>query len=374
MSLTGNISTMSLAEIFQWLHSGRKTGTLRVEGRDNITKDVFFSDGAIHAASSNDPRELIGQFLLNSNKISENQLIEALERQNRDHVMLGKILVQQKIINKDELMRILLVISEEIIYDLFLWKEGSFQFMDGVMPKREIPMLNLDITHLVLEGARREDEWNRIKDVFPDENQIVKPNPEKICEQFPLPPAKARLLALCNGNRSIYEITRLIKSTKFNVCRTLLDLYEERMIEVGSFKRQVIQPLMQVKRDPLREMLAHIEALLKQGRLDDAEKATLKLERNQPNHPDVKKVKRWIEDKKLETTAKRVIKPTAVPHLAKDVAEITKMDLGPEEGFIISRINGAFDVKSIIKISPFDEALCLKIFKQFMDDGVIVFK
>ncbi|CAM2067303.1 DUF4388 domain-containing protein [Sulfidibacter corallicola] len=374
MSLTGNISTMSLAEIFQWLNSGRKTGTLHVDGPDGIKKDVYFGDGLINSASSSDPRELIGQFLLVSNQITEQQLSEALERQKRDHVLLGKILVQQNIITKDELHELLTTISEEIIYDLFLWKEGKFEFFDGKLPAREIPKLALDVTHIVLEGARREDEWSRVKEVFPDDSIVIRPNVEKIIPHLPLDSRFARLLSLVNGIRNILEIARLFKSTRFEVCRFLLDLHEAGMIEVGSHRHQMIQPPSSGSRDPMREMIGQVEGFLEEGRLEEAERGLMKLQRSAPNNPQVKKLKSKIQDKRYETTAKQVINPDAIPVLAMDVGAITRLDLSPEAGFIVSRINGAWDVKSIIKISPFEESLCLKIFKNFLDNGVISFK
>lgn len=374
MSLTGNISTMSLAEIFQWLSSGRKTGTLQVDRKDGIKKEVYFQDGSIVSASSNDPRELIGQFLLVTNQINEQQLSEALERQKHDHVLLGKILVQQKFISDDNLLQTLQTISEEIIFDLFLWKEGRFEFQDGNFPERDMPPLSLDITHIVLEGARREDEWLRIKQIFPDESVVVRPSCEGIVRNLPLEFHNARLLALVNGSRNLRDITRLFKSTQFNVCRMLLDLYEQGMVEVGDFRALTLQATPREKRDPVREVKAQIEALLRRGRLDDAEKGMIKLQQLGASSDDIRELRKALDDKRFEDTAKKVVNPDAVPVLAMDVDRITKLDLGPEEGFIVSRINGSWDVKSIIKISPFDERICFKIFKQFMDDGVISFK
>ena len=267
MGISGNISTMSLAEVFQWLHSGQKTGTLHIKGKNRTVKEVYFQNGMISSAYSNDPAELIGQFLLATNRVTEAQLTKALESQKRDHLLLGKILVQQKIIGADEMNQILQSISEEIIYDLFLWKEGVFEFMDDVLPRREIPALGLDITHLVLEGATREDEWARIKEVFSDEHMIVRPFIEKIMERMPLGPDEAKLLSLVNGTRSLYEIARLIKITKYHLLKAMLDLYENRLIEIGDFKNRVIQTQVQVRRNPVKEMIVSVESMMKRGKL-----------------------------------------------------------------------------------------------------------
>jgi len=374
MGITGNISTMSLAEVFQWLHSGQKTGTLCIKGGDQTKKEVYFQDGVITSASSSDPSELIGQFLLNTKHITEQQLTEALETQKRDHVLLGKLLLQRNILAKQDLMKILRSISEEIIYDLFLWKEGTFEFMDDELPKREMPSLQLDITHLVLEGAQREDEWNRIKRVFPDEHAVVRPNIEKIVEKMPLKNKVARLLSLVNGARSLYEIARLFKANQFTLMKSMLDLHDEGMIEIGDYREQCLVKPAVAKKNPVRELLVNVESMMKQGRLNDAERHIVRLESMAPNNPEVKKLKELVKEKRLETTAKEVINPDAIPELTMDVNKLTRMELSAEQGFLVSRINGIWDVKSIVKISPFGETVCLKILKKFLDDGVITFK
>jgi len=374
MGINGNISTMSLAEVFQWLQTGQKTGTLFLAGTNGVKKEVYFQGGVIVSATSNDPREFIGQFMLFTRRITEPQLSEALEAQKRDHVLLGKILVQKGFLSNDQLEKVLHSIVEEIIYDLFLWKEGQFEFKDDQLPAREMPQLELDITHIVLEGATREDEWKRINTVFPNELVIVRPNIERIYQKLPLDRGVARLLLLINGARTLFELTRLYKATRYQVFKAMLDLYEAGLIEVGDFRANLIQHTVQGTRDPLKEMLLDVETMLNEGKLSDAELGIAKLEELAAESPEVRKLKDTIKEKRLETTARELVNPSAVPSLNMPMEQLTRMDLSPEQGFLVSRINGVWDVKSIVKISPFGENVCLKILKKFLDDGVIVFK
>ena len=59
MGITGNLKTMVLSELLQWLSLGLKSGTLLVEGR-GIQKRIYFSEGRISSTSSSDPREYLG--------------------------------------------------------------------------------------------------------------------------------------------------------------------------------------------------------------------------------------------------------------------------------------------------------------------------
>jgi hypothetical protein len=71
---------------------------------------------------------------------------------------------------------------------------------------------------------------------------------------------------------------------------------------------------------------------------------------------------------------KEGIKGDRIPELAIPDAELTRRSFSPQEGFVLSRINGQWDVKSIMKISPMKELDVLMIFQRFLQDGVIHWK
>ena len=375
MGITGNISTMSLADVFQWLHGGVKTGTLQIEDAGR-KKEVYFQEGYICFASSNDPEESLGQFLITTQRITETQLTLALKSQKQDHNLLGKILVQQKVITEDELEQILRTISEEIIYDLFLWKEGVFEFKDDVLPNRDIPSLQLDITHLSLEGAQREDDWKRIKKTFPKLDAVVRPNIDKITAKLPLKPEQAQVLLHVDGSRNLNQINRKHRDTKYRTLCILLDLHEEGLLEIGSFSKQVLgaNAHAKPKGDSSQEMLAALEESVKLGKLAEAENLILALEHLGVRTPRLVELKSMIKEKRNERTVVQIFNPNSVPFLKMDIGAITKMDLSAEQGFLVSRINGVWDVKSIVKVSPFGEKMCMDILKKFLNDGVIGFK
>src|SRR5262245_33950341 len=103
--LTGNLRTMGLPEILQWISAGRKLGTLELQ-RGSIHKKILFSEGNIHSSWSNDPRESLGQFLIRSRQVSEEQLFKALLRQETQGKLLGSILIEEGIIQEEDLRRL----------------------------------------------------------------------------------------------------------------------------------------------------------------------------------------------------------------------------------------------------------------------------
>ena len=60
-----------------------------------------------------------------------------------------------------------------------------------------------------------------------------------------------------------------------------------------------------------------------------------------------------------------------IPRVAKTFEEITEMNFTPNEGFILSRINGQWDIGSLIKISPIREPDAMLIFYKLWRDGII---
>jgi len=156
MSVSGNLKTMPPGDLLQWLSLGQKTGTLCVRSK-GVEKKIFFRNGRVISSASNDPREYLGQFLMSHGYITEPELMKAMEVQAQSRILLGKILVMIDVINEEDLQRLMRRKAEEEIYDIFLWNEGEFEFIDDELPQMEMIPLQVDVTGLIMEGTRRVD-------------------------------------------------------------------------------------------------------------------------------------------------------------------------------------------------------------------------
>src|SRR3954466_1516044 len=162
MSVSGNLKTMLPGDLLQWLSLGQKTGTLCVRNK-GTEKKIFFRHGRVISSASNDPREYLGQFLMSHGYLSEPELKKAMEVQTHSGILLGKILVMIDVISEEDLQRLMRRKAEEEIYDIFLWNDGDFYFVEDELPKNEMIPLQVDVTGIVMEGTRRFDEWSRIR-------------------------------------------------------------------------------------------------------------------------------------------------------------------------------------------------------------------
>lgn len=159
MSITGNLLTLELSELLQWLAQGTKTGVLIIEN-DDTEKRIYFDRGIIVASESSDSQEHLGHFLVAEGLIDEPTLARALKLQQATQILLGKVLVTLGSITEDELNQVLRQKTQETIYELFCWPEGEFRFVPDALPEFPMVPMSLDVTNMVLEGMRRIDEEN----------------------------------------------------------------------------------------------------------------------------------------------------------------------------------------------------------------------
>src|SRR6185503_8429117 len=175
MSIRGTLKTMSVADLLQFLATGRKTGTLKL-GRGTIIKQIFFEEGLIVGSSSNDPKERLGQVLLHYGKISESDLRIGLEVQRRSGRKLGTILSLRGLVSQDDIMEVLRTRTLEIIYDLFIWEEADFEFADNEPLPDDLIRIQVNATSVTMDGIYRIDEWARYRNVIKSDRTFFELN------------------------------------------------------------------------------------------------------------------------------------------------------------------------------------------------------
>src|SRR5258705_3729470 len=106
MPVQGNLATMSLTEILQWLGNAGKTGTLSIE-RNKVVKRILVREGRVIACASQEPADMLGHFLVSRGKISEETLRKALTHQETHKIHLGRILTSAGALSEDEMRSLL---------------------------------------------------------------------------------------------------------------------------------------------------------------------------------------------------------------------------------------------------------------------------
>jgi tetratricopeptide (TPR) repeat protein len=367
MSISGNLSTMQLGDLLQWCGSNLKTGTLRVK-RGPIEKRLFFRDGRLFSSTSTSPRETLGQFLIRAGQITEEELFKALIEQDRSNRPLGQILLSSEVITEDQLEELLRLKTEEAIYDCFLWKDGEFSFDSDALPDSIPISLPLDLTGVILEGARRFDEWERIHQVFPSRLTIFDVNHDALEEASDLSEEDRRILELVARGKNIAEISLEVHAVEFYAASKLLELHGRGLVvvketpEETDYEQQVTE---------LRDKLDTGVSLYNNGDYENSlaafESALAVDTQNKYARLFTLKIRRILDD--LEKVSE--IPKNGIPHLKVTLVELAQLDLDPQEGFVLSRVNGEWDIASITMICPMAEQEVLIIFKRLLDQGLI---
>jgi Domain of unknown function (DUF4388) len=383
MALSGNLKTMLPGDLLQWLSIGQKTGTLVISNK-RVEKKVFFRDGRVISSASNDPREYLGQFLMSHGFLTEPELTKAMEVQQQSGLLLGKILVMIDVISEKDLQRLMRRKAEEEIYDIFLWKDGEFYFVDDELPQMEMIPLQVDVTGIIMEGTRRVDEWARIRETVPNDTvipQIVKPIEFEELEEVEEPIVRA-----IDGKRSIADMVLESRSSEFVVSSTvstlvrrgfvkLVDAQQEKAAKIEK-EAKVTGPMRAVnvefnEDDEIASLLTAAQNALRNRDFEKTQRLLRAAQNLDPNHPRVRSAIKGAETVILSELRTQGVMDSKVPRVARSLEEITQMNFSPNEGFILSRINGQWDIGSLIKISPIRETDAMLIFHKLWRDGII---
>jgi hypothetical protein len=367
MSLAGNLRTMPLPEILQWISMSVKTGTLHLSRR-SVQKRIIFQEGEIFSTWSNDPQESLGQFLIRDNRITEEQLFRALLRQEQEGRLLGSILVADGSISEADLTRTLTAKAEETVYDLFHWPEGQFEFKDGEFPAGFQFSIRIAVNAVLLEGIRRVDEWARIRRVFPTMQTSFRPGPAPGDVQDA---TERKVLDLVAAGKTLAEICLEIRRSDFVTAAILFDLCARDLVSVASTGDD------QSPADPvgaISALLTRAYQKLQEKRYDSAARSyeeVLALDRLNQN---AKKGLLAVMDARDRDRAANAVPLDKVPILIMGMAALTQERFDPNEGFVLSRVNGEWEVRSILKVCPMAEDETLRIFARLLERKVIALR
>ncbi|MEA2571284.1 MAG: hypothetical protein QOI24_3285 [Acidobacteriota bacterium] len=380
MGVSGNLKTMLPGDLLQWLSLGQKSGTLVVKNK-LVEKKIFFRNGRVISSASNDPREYLGQFLMSHGFLSEPELKKAMEVQQQSGILLGKILVMIDVISEKDLTRLMRLKAEEEIYDIFLWREGEFHFIDDQLPTMEMIPLQVDVTGIIMEGTRRFDEWVRIRELIPNEMLVpvlVKPVDDEVAEELELDDASRTVIGAIDGKRTIADIVLESRSSSFRVSETLASVAREGYIRLTDPTAQraalvaaEAQAMAASDDDEISGMLQRAQNALRAKEFEKAQRLLKAAQNLDPGHPRVSAAIKGSETVILAELRNAGLMDSKIPRVAKTFEEITEMNFTPNEGFILSRVNGQWDIGSLIKISPIREPDAMLIFYKLWRDGII---
>ena len=229
MAIEGALQDVSLADICQLLGMGMKTGCLSMTDRSNFGY-IYFEKGRIIYASVLNRKDRLGEVLVRNHAITRKDLSEAVEAQGQTKgKRLGEILVERGAISEDELSKFIQMQIEEAVYHLFTWQQGSFHFDTDQMPDEEgIYLVSIPAEALLMEGARRVDEWSQIEKKIPSLDVVFQldKRPGESEEDVELTKDQKKILPYIDGVRTVTEIMNEAGLVEFDTGKALYGLIQ----------------------------------------------------------------------------------------------------------------------------------------------------
>jgi tetratricopeptide (TPR) repeat protein len=230
MSINGSLRETSLADVLQLLSMSRKSGCLSLTHRGKFAS-VFFESGRVTYASIVNRRERIGERLVQAGAITSEQLRIALEKQReRPEARIGDILVEMALVTRNVLELQLRAQVEEAVLLLFPWTDGTFTFIAGARPEQECAN-PINPEALMLEGARRADEWTLIEKRIPSLELVFASEPARARGVTDLSSTQLLVLEQLNGSLNVAQLSEELGLSELDIGKAICELLDRGMVK-----------------------------------------------------------------------------------------------------------------------------------------------
>lgn len=231
--LSGSLGPIPIGAVLQLLQLEAQTGILVIR---NATSELSIAmrGGLVDLVQSrNASTEFrLGRFFIEEGLVTAPQL-EDLVSEAKGGKLLGDLLVESGRVSHEQLREALTKQSSELIYELLRWSAGRFEFQRGASSElAERARLAMPVASVVMEGFRRVDEWRVIEAklgsfdavLLADGATLESMGDEKLAR------GERAVLEAVNGERTVREIIAASHMSSFDACRILFQLLEARLV------------------------------------------------------------------------------------------------------------------------------------------------
>jgi hypothetical protein len=235
-SVAGDIELMPVVDIVSWMASRRPTATLTVRRRD-VESRFTIREGMCTQAASSDPREFLGQHLINFGYVDEEGLQRAFDTQKETRVPLGRVLVMVDALTPEQLQRVLTFKTREGMLEALCWEDGSWKITPGVDTDRELDcQWPVDLREVASEAGARRQMWVEIRRMFPSDATRceVLGDGSSVSSLF-----DRRLMTLMAAGKTIGEAALELRAMDFQTYARLYDLANRQLLRARTTTSEV---------------------------------------------------------------------------------------------------------------------------------------
>ena len=366
MTVNGSLGTMPAEDLLEWVARRKLSAPITFE-HDGTTRSLVVEDGTIVWASSNRRDEQLGVILARSGFVAERALAEALEARVQTGVPLGKMLLMSGLITEVDLVDILATKIRETVTDVLAWTEGTFEVMARGSSQTSGVNAQLPIDICLTVARRRAPRMTQIMATLGSDDVTFFVSPEGVPPQADAMQLidRARLWALAGDRRSAGELAAMFRGERFATFDALVAMVDDGLLSVDRRHRE--------RSNSALELAAGARSRLRQGDRAGALAMATQALHQDPSDADVRRTFSQTERARVAEIAKQLLARHRVPRLAREVSPQVAAELALSEAEIeiAARVDGRWDLLSLIRSASVREAEALLAFARLAEIGVV---
>jgi Domain of unknown function (DUF4388) len=247
MALKGNLRDFSLHQLLNLINLAHKTGklTVRNEAGHNEFAYLFFREGKLIYATFDHRPIRLTDILVQVAKITPEQakIVRDHSRADTDKEA-GLLLIHLGYLTQNDIIQGVRSYLLETVYRLFTWPSGDFRFEPNQLPPEERITVPLNLENLIMEGGRRQQEWDRLRDEIPDLQVPLRfaERPNSNLRSISLSVDEWKVISFINSRNTIQQISQFLGMDDFQIRRAVHGLRRAGLVEVAQpqlFKAQL---------------------------------------------------------------------------------------------------------------------------------------
>jgi len=232
MGLKGSFREFTVSDIIQLIYYQKKSGRLTMRTGERRWVLGFEKGMLVFASAEERGMPRLGEILVRQGYVDREELAAALREQEKNPRHLGQVLEETGKASHADIARALGFQIQETALHLFFRDDGEYEFERVPVPYDEAYVTPINTEYLLMEGARRMDEWPAIRKVVQGGNAVFAPVPGLTEERkASLGPAEATVLGAVDGQRNVGALVGALGMGLFETCKTLADLAGRNFIE-----------------------------------------------------------------------------------------------------------------------------------------------
>ena len=366
MSLSGNLQGMPPEDLLILLERGLKNGVLTIRTGSDV-RNLFFKSGDLTGVNSSRAKDKLGAFLLRKTKITPQQFIKYRQIQAKQDVQIGTLLVDSKILSRDELNQILLEQMQSVVFDIVCLSSADFVFEERNLKDSECIINPVKTSTILLEATRCKDEYFRIRsEAFSSE--VVYRRRVDTCEEFESEIEKSIWFFLENP-QSVGQLIELVNECEFAIISILNKFIDHGIIiraleeenerkQISAKKTHHLERAHTLRSErAFHDAIRHLQELLKMDETDIESWALIT----------------QIEEEIVRDAQKIMGSENVVPKIRHTFSSLQADNFmfTAQEGFLFSRIDGHTNLKTLRYMTGLEMKNLYIILHKFVRMGLI---